>query len=446
MESNSPSKNKKLTHIAGTFLIEASGSALNGGGLGKGEYDNYTVVKTFLDGLSTRGYYTVPFVSAASWRRWLRDTLIEETGMRPSTIRALHKNPKGNTDKIGSERNPIEYIEDDVFGYMYPISKADMAAIKEAGVVSEDEEDETIESEVSSDGKETVTIRGLFRTSAFASSILRGLRKDGWEGRDQNYVSLVEGSSQPYKSQFMNTALQGIFDLHYDRLGVFSNIGDRAELDQTMINKYLDSKMLLKRQDQPEYFSLEKTAEDAPAEMSQPKTKQSAPAAAAVAKKKPKKERFNVIRKTGSIYELTNAAQIRKERATALLRSLAVLRGGAKQAAFGTDVSPKVIIMAGMTCGNPIFNTLFEDNSIDPNVGKNVVLNVKALKEVITDYRDRICTPVIIGIRTSYMRNEQEIRELDNTVVNGSGIKIVVTTPVDAAKQMTDLLPDDTSI
>ena len=110
-----------------------------------------------------------------------------------------------------------------------------------------------------------MTIRGLFRTSTLATSILRGLRKDGWEGKDQNYVSLIEGSSQPYKTQFMNTALQGVFDLHYARLGVFSNVGDRAELDQAMINKYVASKMLIKRQDQPEYFSLEKIPESADA-------------------------------------------------------------------------------------------------------------------------------------------------------------------------------------
>jgi CRISPR-associated protein Cst2 len=436
--------NKKLTHIAGTFLIEASGSFLNGGGLGVGEYDNYTIVKTFKDGQAGRGgYYNVPFVSAASWRRWLRDTLIEETGLEPSTIRALHKNLKGNTDKIGSERNPIEYIEDDVFGYMYPISKADMAAIMKAEAETEDDEDETIETEAEGKGndKEVITIRGLFRTSALASSILRGLRKDGWEGRDQNYVGLVEGSSQPYKTQFMNTALQGVFDLHYDRLGVFANVGDRAELDQAMINKYLDSKKLVVRPDKPEYFSLEKEEIAAAAEAKpQLTTKQSA------ATKKPKKEHFKPIMKFGSKYELANAGQIRKERATALLKSLALLRGGAKQAAFGTDVSPKVLIMAGMICGNPIFNTLFEDNSNNPNVGKNVVLNIETLKEIITDYKDRICTPVIIGIRTGYMQNETKIRELDETEVNGSGIKIVVTTPVDAAKQMTELLPDGTSI
>jgi CRISPR-associated protein Cst2 len=309
----------------------------------------------------------------------------------------------------------------------------------------EEDEDQTIEAEdrANSKDKEVLTVRGLFRTSALASSILKGLRKDGWEGKDQNYVSLVEGSSQPYKTQFMNTALQGVFDLHYERLGVFSNIGDRAELDQAMIHKYIDNKMLVKRPDQPEYFSLEKMPEsDAAAEVNpQQTTKQSA---AAAKKKQPKKEHFKPIKKAGSVYELADVAQIRKERATALLKSLAVLRGGAKQAAFGTDVSPKVIIMAGMTCGNPIFNMLFEDNSINPKVGKNVVLNIKALEEIIKDYKDRICTDVIIGIRTAYIQNEQEIMELNNTEVHGSGIKIRVTTPVDAAKQMTDLLPDST--
>ena len=444
MESESKDS-KTLTHIAGTFLIEATGSFLNGGGLGTGEYDNYTIVKTFRDGQSTRGYYTVPFISAASWRRWLRDTLIKETGMKPSTIRALHKNPRGNTDKIGSERNPIEYIEDDVFGYMHPISKADMAASKKAeaevrlDAYTDDDEDETIETEAEGIDKEVMTIRGLFRTSPFASSILRGLRKDGWQGIDQNYVGLVEGSSQPYKTLFMNTALQGVFDLHYDRLGVFANVGDRAELDHAMINKYLNNKMLVVRPDKPEYFSLEK--EEIPAAGAGTTT---------AATKKPKKEHFKQIIKLGRIYELARAGQIRKERATALLKSLVVLRGGAKQAAFGTDVSPKVIIMAGLTCGNPIFNALFEDNSVEPNVGKNVgknvVLNIDALKEIITDYKDRICTPVIIGIRTGYMQNETKIKDLAGTVVNGSGIKIVVTTPVDAAKQMTELLPDGTSV
>jgi hypothetical protein len=107
-------QNKELTHITGTFLIDANASFLNGAGIAVGERENYTKVKTFFDGWSSKGRYQVPFVSAASWRRWLRDTLIEETGWKESVIRALHKNAKGNTDKIGTERDPIKFAEDDL--------------------------------------------------------------------------------------------------------------------------------------------------------------------------------------------------------------------------------------------------------------------------------------------------------------------------------------------
>jgi hypothetical protein len=80
----------------------------------------------------------------------------------------------------------------------------------------------------------SLSSKWYLRTSALTSSILRGLRKDGWEGKDQNYVSLIEGSSQPYKAQFMNTPLQAIFTLDYSRLGVYKNTEDRLELEQAM--------------------------------------------------------------------------------------------------------------------------------------------------------------------------------------------------------------------
>ncbi|MFZ0514993.1 MAG: hypothetical protein WAM14_25565, partial [Candidatus Nitrosopolaris sp.] len=231
-----------------------------------------------------------------------------------SKIRALHKNPKGNTDKIGTERNPIEYIEDDLFGFMFPISKEDLAADQNKNKEEEEEEEEGVAKE------EVMNIRGLFRTSPFSSSILGGLRKDGWEGTDLNYVSLVEGSSQPYKTQFMNTALQGIFCLNYNRLGVFTNVGDRAELDQSMIKKYLENEMLVERPDKPEYFSLEKIVETAAPTVGT-NVKEGKKSSSS---KKPK-ERFEQIKKSGKVYELANLQTIRKERASALLKSLAVL-------------------------------------------------------------------------------------------------------------------------
>src|SRR6476620_12690235 len=199
-------RDKQMTHIAGTFLIDANGSFLNGAGLGSGDYENYTIVKTFEDGRSEKGQgtYRTPFISAASWRRWLRDTLIEETGWPASLKRALDRNEKGNTGKIGTERNPVEYVEDDLFGYMYPISKKTKQIMKlkkeqlaqsQAQTQSQTQEaviaiEETPEVEEKADmdeveAEESATIsdttRGLFRTSPLSTSILVGLRKFGWE-------------------------------------------------------------------------------------------------------------------------------------------------------------------------------------------------------------------------------------------------------------------------
>jgi CRISPR-associated protein Cst2 len=146
---------------------------------------------------------------------------------------------------------------------------------------------------------------------------------------------------------------------------------------------------------------------------------------------------YTPVKNFGKVYELaSNLVQTRNERASAIINSLAVLRGGAKQAAFETDVSPKVLIMAGLTCGNPIFNTLFEDDNSGNTRGKTVSIDVDALKEIVRDYKDKICTPVYIGIRTGFLKNEDEVRR---ELTRDDGF--IVTTPIDAAKQLTESLP-----
>jgi CRISPR-associated protein Cst2 len=313
--------------------------------------------------------------------------------------------------------------------------------------------------------KEGTNIRGVFRTSPLSTSILVGLRKDGWEGRDQAYVHLIEGSSQPYKTQFMNTPLQGIFCLNYGRLGVFENIGDKIELDNDTIKQFLADKkihLLEEESKKAEYFVLEKSTVNVQGKERDKKT----------GKIIKQKEVFKQKKQHGQVYEIANAAETRKERASQLIKALAVLRGGSKQAAFATDVSPKVLILAGLTCGNPIFNNLFEDkikskdnsdsskeaeeerekedkdknkNNNFSNRGKTVIINIEALKEIVTDYKDRICTPVFIGIRTGYIQNEDEVRSLESNTNNNDidGIRFVVTTPISAAQQMAQALEEE---
>ncbi len=347
------STQKQLTHIAGTFVIQADGAFLNGAGLGQGEDRTTTVPKTLLDG-KTR----IPYVSTQSWRRWLRNTLIEETGWEASEIRAIKFNVKGNTSKVAGEVNPVDFAEDDLFGYMRTGKDEDEPES------SEDETAEASESEAkSTQSASGARVKSVMRPSPFASSLLIGIRRGNTRSKDDGTVFPVNGTPLRYSTEFYVANMQAVFCLDYHRLGVFRNIGDRVELAEEFIKPNLDGKKV-------------KVIEDLGAK--------------------------------GQVYQMTDASQ-RKVRASELLKALAVLRGGAKQAQFGTSVAPNVIIAAGLTCGNPIFNHLFTDD-----VDQGIKLKIEMLKEVIAEYADRIVTPVFLGIRKEFLANEAEVLQLQN--------------------------------
>ena len=93
--------------ITGAILIEANGAALNMAGQEQGtRTDNAIVVKQIKIG---RNRY--PYVSGQAWRRWLREVLYEDYGWKRSPIT---RDPKS----AYTEGDPIEYEEDDIFGYM----------------------------------------------------------------------------------------------------------------------------------------------------------------------------------------------------------------------------------------------------------------------------------------------------------------------------------------
>jgi CRISPR-associated autoregulator DevR family len=461
---------KKLSHLAGTFLIQADAAFLNGAGLGQGEDRNVTIPKTFRD---LKG--EVPYVSSQAWKRWLRNTFIEETGWPASEVKAIGWNPKGNVNKIAGELNPVDFPEDDIFGYM--------RAQEGQGKKVAEEEEETEEGRTSS-----MRTKSVMRASPFMASILISLRSAGWKGEDEGFVHLtrfdplalaeaeverflssvsnkkkdkkktvwerlaeIDGvdsdvanklkshvddnnldllrkelskmakdrnvevafienpcSPLPYTTRFYNTHLQGIFCLDYGRLGTYWNLGDRIELEETKANKLIQDGKL-----------------------------------AEVTNKEPYKALSNNGR-IGKVYRITKKAEHSpKERALELFKALSVLRGGAKQAQFGTDVSPKVLILAGLTCGNPIFNHLFKDTPEGP------VLKIETLEEIIKDYSDRIVTPVLIGIRSGYLQNESDVKLLNNKNPsvgeneNKREVKILVMSPLEAAQKIGAYIPND---
>jgi len=329
----------KLNNIAGALLIDATATFLNGAGLGVQEDKNRVIPKTYKEKVNNR-IEEVPYVSAQAWRRWLRDTTNEENSWNPSELKAIGEgSEKGTTNKISTELNPIEFPEDDLFGYMKAGSK----------------------------GEESVQ-----RTSPFKSSILKGIKNMRTINIDEAFVHLKEGTPLPYSTKFYSAHLEGFFILEYYRLGVYDNLGSKQELSSAIVEKY-DS----------------------------------------VLNKSSLGGKF--VR-----YELKNAEENRKRNAAGLLKGLAYLRGGAKQAAFGADVSPKVLILAGLVSANPIFNNLFI------GTGEKPILNVDLLLELSQDYKDKLATPIYVGLRKEYLQNEDEINaKLKDGFILASPVEIV---------------------
>lgn len=330
-----------LKNISGALLIDASAAFLNGAGLGVGEDKNKVIPKTFKEKVNNR-LEEVPYVSAQSWRRWLRDTTNEENNWNPSELKAIGDgSEKGSTNKIATELNPIDFPEDDLFGYMKSGKK--------------DEE-------------------SIQRTSPFKTSILKGIRNMRALNVDEAFVHLKEGTPLPYSTRFYSTHLEGFFNLEYYRLGVYDNLGSHQELSTELVEKH------------KELFD---------------------------------ESKISYGTKTFPRYTLINAKEVRKTHAAGLLKGLAYLRGGAKLSAFGSDVTPKVLIIAGMESANPVFNNLFI------GTGEKPILNIEAIKEISTDYASKLATPIYIGIRTGYLQNESEVKALKEGFVIDSPIGIV---------------------
>lgn len=212
------------------------------------------------------------------------------------------------------------------------------------------------------------------RTSPFKTSILRGIPKMRNISIDDAYVFPKNGTPLPYSTRFYSTHLEGFFNLECYRLGSYVNTPSRVELSKELVSQYEN----------------ELTIENP--------------------------------QKNVTIYTLKNAEQIRYERTAGLLKGLVHLRGGAKMAAFGADVAPKVIVFAGMSSANPCFNNLYI------GTGERPELNIELLKELAYDYKDKLQTPIHIGIRTGYLENEQEVKALvEQGFVVDSPIKVVET-------------------
>ncbi|MEX2757094.1 MAG: type I-B CRISPR-associated protein Cas7/Cst2/DevR [Candidatus Sigynarchaeota archaeon] len=361
---------EKMKYIAGTFLIQANEAFLNGGGSSGMSSEDQNLVQPKFMWVNGK---QVPYVSSQAWKHWLRDTLIQETKWPASRLRAIGWNEKGNTAKIAGMLNPIDYPEDDIFGYMYAFTKEQKKLTEEQKAIVD-----------------TLPSEQLVRPAVFLASLLAAIQTKGTISRDEAFVHLKESSNPlPYTTAFYNADLNAIFGIDLSRLGVFDNLEAKdKELDPVLAEK-------------------------------------------ALAEKKIEIVKSGKQKKPGiAIYRKSDLAGYQKNVVFHLLNALAHLQGGAKMAQFGVDITPKVIVAAGLNFKAPIFSNLFEMGTEKPR------LKVALLKELISDYKDRLQTPVFIGLRTGYLENEEEIRKL--VIDKEFKDKLVLSTPVEIAAKIRD--------
>lgn len=278
-----------MAFATGLLLVDAPASALNNLGAIPGEREDNTVgVKT----IQTReGVF--PYVSAQAVRYWLRTTL-------ETRVQGWQSAPIYREEKVAyTDGNPLEFWDDDLFGYMRAPSKKETAKAKRLADASRVGETETAD---------TITRSSPFRVSTFVSLV------PSRPTNDFGTMSRLDGNPVPYEHQFYRTTLKGLFSLDLRACGTFSYRNKTGFRNLDSVREMMAKEVLGIQHLEPERS-----------------------------------------------YRLP--LEMRVARIKALCEGLAHLEGGAKQALHYTDVSPVLALMAVTKGGNHIFGHVVGANN-----------------------------------------------------------------------------------
>lgn len=268
-----------MAFLTGLVLVDAPASALNNAGAAEEARTENAVAVKYIR--TKQGAY--PYVSAQAFRFWLRSTLEQtpELGWKSAPIFR-------ETKIAYTDANPIEWWDDDLFGYM-------RAPSKKAGAAEKRKADATR-------ATETPTSTEITRVSPFRVSTLVSLGPVSITS-DFGTMSRHEGDPVPHEHQFYRAVLKALISLNLHTAGTFSyqNRTGFRNLDDNRIE-------LAKKRNLKELDGKEKS------------------------------------------YRLPH--EERTARVAVLLRALAIIYGGAKHALHYTDVTPAVFIAMVTKGGN----------------------------------------------------------------------------------------------
>ena len=99
----------------------------------------------------------------------------------------------------------------------------------------------------------------------------------------------------------------------------------------------------------------------------------------------------------------------RVRRASDVINAIPYLAGGAKNTSHLTDVSPKLVILTSISTGNNIFMNIVREEE------NELIFDLNALKEVLSDYEDKLTSKIYIGMRKGFLSTVyEELEEFAN--------------------------------
>lgn len=279
------------------ILLKLPPSFLNGEGTDTKRKQVVTRVKSFV--LPKHG--RIPYFSAQSLRRWLRETFSALSNSdKPEYYHRLYgvlKNPN-ITNPAGTTADPVCYLEDDLFGYTHPRI----------------EHQELVLNNLELDRPKVVSVN---RIAPLRTSAILGIPNESQISSDNGFVHLPDDSPLPYSTEFSTGffSYSALLDLH--SVGKYENIGDLLNLDPVLVTHYLGRKVI-----------------------EEVKTGQ------------PNRQTYRLTQKT--------LLERKKEALRLFLLCLKLIDGGAKTSQFGVDLTPRAVVLYTSKSANPTLMNCFK--------------------------------------------------------------------------------------
>jgi CRISPR-associated protein Cst2 len=318
----------------GFVLLDVDAVALNNAGKNtSSNFDNAVATKRI-----RKNGRTYVYVSGQAWRSWWRDSLQKNLNWKLS--------PVTRDAKIAfTDANPLEYADDDVFGYM-----------KAAKEVVLDKDGKPVKDKKGKEKTENITVT---RISPLKNSAIISVASVNPE---ENWSSMArqEGDSVPYGKHEYSAVMKGMFSLDLAQVGTFSDYNKTG---------YVNLSTKLKKE------ALENGAIE-------------------------QEDKFVPNHKLIRINKET-----RIQRSLDTIKALKNISGGAMQTNNMGDVTPKFIVLATTKTGNHPFSHIATNTGA---YDEYATLDVDALAEVIKDYKDDFEGKIFIGKRAGFMDEKND--------------------------------------